>query len=148
MCATVLWAVNQAGCTPRFREWTKSRLGVDPEPSRRHLEVPELVGKTARLFTLPLQVCDCSSAVGHGRGKPDPGGPGVGDHVDWLHGLPGHSRFTSRVAVVRTWNPEETIFPAGTTRVDSAEPTDEKILLLPEENPLAIDFPAPVDWWS
>ena len=113
MCSTVLWTINHAAYTPGFRDWTRERLGVEPQASALRIDAPELVGKTAVAFTLTLNMCDCDSAVGYGEGKMRPDVPGPEDYAAWLKELPGHARFTSRVCVVRSWNPEGTIRPGA-----------------------------------
>ena len=116
MCSTVLWTINHAAYTPGFRDWTRGRLGVEPRVSPLRIDAPELVGRTAVAFTLPLNMCDCGSAVGYGEGKLRSDVPGPEDYAAWLRELPGHARFTSRVCVVRTWNPEGTVRPGNTER--------------------------------
>lgn len=146
MCSTVLWTINHAAYMPGFRDWTRGRLGVEPRVSPLRIDAPELVGRTAVAFTLPLNMCDCGSAVGYGEGKLRSDVPGPEDYAAWLRELPGHARFTSRVCVVRTWNPEGTVRPGNTERIGVSELDAAGILMLPEETLLAVDFPVMTGW--
>ncbi|MFJ6415202.1 hypothetical protein [Paeniglutamicibacter sp. NPDC091659] len=146
MCSTVLWAINHAAYTPGFREWTGERLGVEPQASALRIDAPELVNKTAVAFTLTLNMCDCDSAVGYGEGKLRSGVPGPEDYAAWLKELPGRTRFTSRVCVVRTWNPGETVRPRNAQRIVVSELDAAGILMLPEETLLAVEFPVTTGW--
>lgn len=54
---------------------------------------------------------------------------------------PGQGRFARRVCVVRSWNPEGAMGPAAVDRVDISRLDAMKILMLPQESMLVIDFP-------
>ena len=146
MCSTVLWTINHAAYTPGLRDWTRERLGVEPQASALRIDAPELIGKTAVAFTLTLNMCDCGSAVGCGGRKLRSDVPGPEDYAAWLRELPAHSRFASRVCVVRTWNPEGTVRPGSTERIGVSELDAAGIMMLPEETLLAVDFPPAAGW--
>lgn len=57
---------------------------------------------------------------------------------------PHHARFTSRVCVVCTWNPEGTIRPGAIERIDVAGLDATGILMLAEETLWAVNFPIPL----
>ncbi|MFB0835681.1 hypothetical protein ACX8Z9_04570 [Arthrobacter halodurans] len=141
--------MNRAANTDGFFDWPRTRLGVEPQPSALHVD-SDLVTKTASAFTLTLGMCDCDSAVGHGPDRMRPDGPAAGDYVDWLQSLPDHARFANRVTVVRTWNPNSTIVPAGVdwvgagvVRVGAGALTAQLLTDLPEERLLVVDFRRP-----
>lgn len=146
MCSTVLWTINQAAYTPGFRDWTRERLGVEPDVSALRIEALGLIGKTAIAFTLTQNMCDCDSAVGYGEGNMRSDVPGPEDYAAWLRELPGHARFTSRVCVVRTWNPEGTVHPGNTQRVGVSQLDAAGIRALSEETLLVVDFPPAAGW--
>lgn len=142
MCSTVLWTINRSAYTPGFRAWTLECLGTEPQPSALQIQDP-LVAGSAMAFTVTLDQCDCRCAIGLGEDRLPAGAPPAGTYVDWLHGISARSTFVKRVCVVRAWNPENSVTPADSFRLDAGDLVPERLGMLPEETLLAIDFPAP-----
>lgn len=137
MCATNIWAVNQAAYTDAFVAATTARLGVAPRESAVGIESSH-IRPSHRLFTLVRNQCDCRAAIGLGDGAEAQDEIALASILSWIHDLPTISPHISRLAVVRAWSPDGARATPTHTRTTTAPEVDEATLRTVRDNELLV----------
>lgn len=136
---------DQHGCVHTdFVRFTADTLGVDPSDSNFRISSSS-VRKTAVFFTLAARMCDCASFIGLGNARPVAGEISAEAWLTWLHDIPTHSPFATRIGVMRTWNPsEDVVVPAHERNILINEITEQTLRDAREDDFLMIDYPKPI----
>lgn len=140
MCATNLWAINAAAYTREFRQFTADRISAAPTPSAVRI-ASDHVRDSSAVFTLTRRMCDCDTLVGRRNDAPVDGEVTADEWLGWLRDLPAHVAHVSRVAVLRTWNPEgESAVPSRARGIRIDEVSEEVLRDIRDDDLLTIDY--------
>ena len=141
MCATNLWAINAAAVTPEFTRFTADTLGVAPTPSEMRISSSRVRNSSA-VFTLIRRMCDCDALVGRRNDPPIDGEISAEEWLTWLRDLPAHVSHVSRIAVMRTWSPEDDVIaPIRARGIRIGELSEDVLRNVRDDNLLTIDYP-------
>lgn len=141
MCATVIWAVNQAAFTDEFRDATEELLGVAPQPTEFRI-ASSRVRRSAAHFALTRRMCDCDGLVGLRERQLEPGETSADALLGWIRDLRAISPHAARLAVLRAWSPEEWEVRPRHASSASVDEVDETLLRrMRDDSLLTIDYP-------
>lgn len=140
MCATVVWAINDAAYTSRFERFTAEQTGILPQQSDFRIESSR-VRRSAHHFTLTANGCDCDSLVGLHHRDLKAGEVRAERLLAWIHGLPRDVEHVSRLALLRTWSPDaDAITPDHLKTVPLRDLSEARLRGIRDGEALIIDY--------
>ena len=143
MCATIIWAVNQAAFTDEFRAATTERLGVEPQPTEFRIASGR-VRRSAAHFTLTRNMCDCDGLVGLRDDPLRDDETNAQALLAWIRELPEISPHVARLAILRAWSPQDwDVRPQHARSVTVDEVDEARLRGVLDDSLLTIDYPHP-----